>query len=64
MYSPRTVGGGALTGALAATGASTAPMATLIVIAGAALLIGVLCLWRTARLRRRPVEAADGDGSR
>lgn len=60
MYSPRAVGGGALTGALAATGASAAPLAALIVLAGAAILIGGFCLWRTSRVRRRPVEAVTG----
>lgn len=60
MYSPRTVGGGALAGALAATGASAAPLAALIVLAGAAILVGGFCLWRTSRLRRHPAAAGNG----
>lgn len=61
MYSSRTVGGGALVGALAATGASAAPLAALIVLASAAILVGGFCLWRTSRLRRRPLPAGNGD---
>ncbi len=62
MYSPRTVGGGALTGTLAVTGASGAPLSAIAILAGVSVLFGAFCMLRTRRLRG-PATEPRGTGS-
>jgi len=57
MYSPRTVGGGALTGTLAVTGASGAPLSAIAIVAGGSVLFGVFCMLRTRLLRGPAIES-------